>query len=106
MGAPAKLKFDPSGLPAPVALAASEIERRIQRGHTGEELLNQLAALGRLREEELTDQRSSGAVFTPYDVAAELVDRVEIGPGDTVCDPSVGPGVFLLAAAERKLHNG
>lgn len=106
MGTPAKLKFDPSGLPAPVALAASEVAQRIQRGHTGEELLKQLADLGRLREEELTDQRSSGAVFTPYNVAEELVDRVEIGPGDTVCDPSVGPGVFLLAAAERKFQSG
>ncbi len=76
MGTPAKLKFDPSGLPAPVALAANEVAQRIQRGHTGEELLNQLADLGRLREEELTDQRSSGAVFTPYDVAEELVDVI------------------------------
>lgn len=106
MGTAAGLKFDPSGLPAPVATAASAIAQRLERGDVGEEVLDQLAALGRIREQELTDHRSRGAVFTPYVVAEELVQRLAIEPTETVCDPSVGPGIFLLAAAERKFHRG
>jgi len=106
VGTPTELTPDLSGLPSPVAAAAKAVAQRIQQGGTGEELISELVDLGRLREEELTDPRASGAVFTPYAVAEELVERVAIGPGDTVCDPSVGPGVFLLAAAERKYRHG
>ena len=49
MGTAAGLKFDPSGLPAPVATAASAIAQRLERGDAGEEVLDQLAALGRIR---------------------------------------------------------
>lgn len=52
------------------------------------------------------ERRERGAHFTPRDLAAALVDRV-LTPWTatdtipTVCDPAMGAGAFLLAAADR-----
>ncbi|MEE3257527.1 MAG: N-6 DNA methylase, partial [Actinomycetota bacterium] len=73
---------------------------------TNEDLIQELANLGRLREEALTHHRATGAIFTPYPIARELTDLLTIDAGDVVCDPSAGPGIFLLAAAERKFQMG
>lgn len=45
------------------------------------------------------DRRRRGAHYTPADLAARLVALVEPRPDDRVCDPAVGGGAFLLAAA-------
>ncbi len=93
-------------MPLTVAMAADSLIERLEAGDTDEELIHEIAELGQLRERDLDDHRTSGAVFTPYSVAQEIVREVGIGAGDSVCDPAVGPGVFLLAAAEQKFHNG
>lgn len=64
--------------------------------------------LGWLHEAMLdpTGRRRSGSFYTPADVAAGVIDLVETAGGGapaTVCDPALGGGVFLLAAA-RALH--
>lgn len=64
------------------------------------EVLALLTGLGTARVGELADARTSGVVYTPPRVAASLVALAGVGSGDTVCDPAVGGGVFLVAAAE------
>jgi hypothetical protein len=51
-------------------------------------------------------RRERGAHFTPRELAAALVDRVltpwiASGTIPTICDPTMGAGAFLLAAADR-----
>jgi len=106
VGTRPSLKLDQVALPLTVAKAANALAKRLEAGDADEELIHELADLGQLRQKDLDDHRTSGAVFTPYSVAQELVREVGIEAGDSVCDPSVGPGVFLLAAAEQKFRNG
>ena len=93
-------------LPSTVALAANSLAKSIEAGGRGEEVIVELAELGQIRQKDLDDHRTNGAVFTPYSVAEELVQQVGSDAQDFVCDPSVGPGVFLLAAAEHKFRQG
>ncbi len=93
-------------LPPTVAVAANALAERLEAGETDEALIVELAELGQIRQKDLNDHRANGAVFTPYSIAEELVREVGINVEDSVCDPSVGPGVFLLAAAEHKYRQG
>ena len=93
-------------LPSTVAEAARSLAKRLEAGDGDEQVIIELAELGQIRQKDLDDHRTNGAVFTPYDVAEELVREVGIEAQDTVCDPSVGPGVFLLAVAEHKFRQG
>ena len=43
----------------------------------------------------------AGQYFTPRPVIEAMVDVVDPDPGETVCDPAVGTGGFLLAAYEH-----
>lgn len=43
----------------------------------------------------------AGQYFTPRPVIQAIVDVVDPQPGETVCDPAVGTGGFLLAAYEH-----
>ncbi|MBM46933.1 MAG: hypothetical protein CL458_11940 [Acidimicrobiaceae bacterium] len=106
MGASTSLKIDEMALPPTVALAASALAKRLEAGDRAEEVIVELAELGQIRQKGLEDHRTNGAVFTPYSVAEELVGEVGINARDIVCDPSVGPGVFLLAVAEHKFQQG
>ena len=106
MGTTTDLTFGAAQLPPAVAQAAQQILDRIENDEVDEDLIHQLASLGPLREEALIDHRATGAVFTPYPIAQELVDLLDVGAGEIVCDPSAGSGVFLLAAAERKFQRG
>jgi type I restriction enzyme M protein len=40
----------------------------------------------------------AGQYFTPRPLIAAMVEAVQPGPGDTICDPACGTGGFLLAA--------
>ena len=40
----------------------------------------------------------AGQYFTPRPLIAAIVDAVQPGPGNTICDPACGTGGFLLAA--------
>jgi len=40
----------------------------------------------------------AGQYFTPRPLIAAMVDAVQPGPGNTICDPACGTGGFLLAA--------
>ena len=42
--------------------------------------------------------KGAGQYFTPRELIKGIVDCVQPGPGDTICDPAVGTGGFLLAA--------
>ena len=101
MGTPPSLKLDQVALPLTVAKAANALAKRLEAGGAGEEVLQELAELGRLRQKDLDDHRTNGAVFTPYSVAQELVREARIDAGDIVCDPSVGPGVFCSLPQSR-----
>ena len=106
MGTSTKLTFGALQLPSAVAQAAQQVLDRIENDNGNEDLIHELANLGRLREGALKDHRATGAVFTPYPIAQELADLLAVGPGEVVCDPSVGSGVFLLAVAEQKFQRG
>lgn len=43
----------------------------------------------------------AGQYFTPRPVIQAMVDAIDPAPGETVCDPAVGTGGFLLAAYEH-----
>lgn len=77
------------GRPAAVALPPGEVD--VELLGTAYEAL-----------QEQTVRRSAGVVYTPAAVASELTalafDSV-VGGVETVCDPAVGAGAFLLAAA-------
>lgn len=70
------------------------------------------AVLGQIYERLLDSEqrRETGSHFTPPLLASQLVDLAVhdwITDGDiTVCDPAVGGGAFLLAAAEAMEHRG
>ena len=40
----------------------------------------------------------AGQYFTPRELIAAMVDCIQPGPDDTICDPACGTGGFLLAA--------
>jgi type I restriction enzyme M protein len=42
--------------------------------------------------------KGAGQYFTPRELIKGIVDCVQPGPEDTICDPAVGTGGFLLAA--------
>ena len=42
----------------------------------------------------------AGQYFTPRELIAAMVDCVQPGPDDTICDPACGTGGFLLATQE------
>jgi len=46
----------------------------------------------------------AGQYFTPRPVIQAMVDVIDPEPGETVCDPAVGTGGFLLAAYEHMRH--
>lgn len=46
----------------------------------------------------------AGQYFTPRPVIQAIVDVIDPEPGETVCDPAVGTGGFLLAAYEHMRH--
>ncbi|WP_242907567.1 class I SAM-dependent DNA methyltransferase [Actinomadura terrae] len=49
----------------------------------------------------------AGQYFTPRELIAAMVDCVQPGPDDVVCDPSCGTGGFLLAAHDYiQRHHG
>ncbi len=51
--------------------------------------------------------KGAGQYFTPRELIKAIVDCVEPGPGDTVCDPAAGTGGFLLAAYDYVVrHHG
>lgn len=106
MGTPTNLRVDSTKLPPAVERASRAVLQRIENNSTNQDVIQELANLGRLREEALTHHRATGAIFTPYPIARELIDLLTIDAGDVVCDPSAGPGIFLLAAAERKFQMG
>lgn len=61
-----------------------------------------------LKKRDLVDAKSQGVFYTPTFIARHLArrclpDRTVAGP-PTVCDPAVGGGIFLLAAAEVMLE--
>ena len=105
MGAPTSLRLKSELLPGGLHQAIKHLSERIRR-NSKDNFLEDLALLGRLRQASMSNHRRSGAVFTPYAIAEEIVKFVDLRNGDTVCDPAVGPGVFLLAAAERKMQLG
>tara|TARA_B100000579_G_scaffold377833_1_gene344156 strand:+ start:2216 stop:3859 length:1644 start_codon:yes stop_codon:yes gene_type:complete len=106
VGTSTGLRINEMALPPTVAVAANALAERLEAGETDEALIVELAELGQIRQKDLNDHRANGAVFTPYSIAEELVREVGINVEDSVCDPSVGPGVFLLAAAEHKYRQG
>ena len=65
MGTSTKLTFGAAQLPPAVAQAAQQVLDRIENDNDNEDLIHQLASLGRLREGALKDHRATGAVFTP-----------------------------------------
>jgi len=81
-----------------VALRLPEVEV----GH-GLELL---ASIGLARESALENSVEQGSVYTPINVAEEIVALAHLRNGGDVCDPAVGGGVFLLAAAEGLVAAG
>jgi type I restriction enzyme M protein len=49
----------------------------------------------------------AGQYFTPRPLITAIVDCVQPGPDDTICDPACGTGGFLLAAFEHVMeHHG
>lgn len=55
---------------------------------------------GLLAKSAQESPKGAGQYFTPRELINAIVDCVQPGPGDTVCDPACGTGGFLLAAHE------
>ncbi len=93
-------------LPTGVRAALRRVDALIEAADAPDQVLNALASVGTARVAEMSSPGASGVVYTPYDVARQLVDLCELSIDDSVCDPAVGCGVFLLAAAERLWARG
>jgi len=53
---------------------------------------------GLLAKSAAESPKGAGQYFTPRELIKGIVDVMQPGPGDTVCDPACGTGGFLLAA--------
>ncbi|HUG71694.1 MAG TPA: N-6 DNA methylase, partial [Pirellulaceae bacterium] len=53
---------------------------------------------GLLERSARESPKGAGQYFTPRQLIQAIVDCVQPGPDDTVCDPAAGTGGFLLAA--------
>lgn len=107
MGTEPNLKINWPALPSAVRVEAEKIVTDLLRKTQDSELiLESILSLGRSREKELADPVSDGAVYTPYPVAEKLVNHTNLQAGQSVCDPAMGAGVFLIAAAEKRFHLG
>ena len=53
---------------------------------------------GLLAKSAAESPKGAGQYFTPRELIRAVVDCVQPGPNDTVCDPAAGTGGFLLAA--------
>lgn len=47
---------------------------------------------------ERLSRGNNGEFFTPWNVAYMMADMLDLEPTDTVCDPTCGSGIMLLAA--------
>ncbi|HAN06936.1 MAG TPA: hypothetical protein DCP89_00420 [Acidimicrobiaceae bacterium] len=107
MGTEPKLKINWPALPSTVRVEAEKIATDLlNRTQDSELILESILSLGRSREKELADPVGDGAVYTPYPVAEKLVNHINLQAGQSVCDPAMGAGVFLIAAAEKRFHLG
>jgi hypothetical protein len=107
MGTKPKLKVNWPALPNSVRVEAEKIVTDLLSNTKEPELiLESILSLGRSREKELVDPVADGAVYTPYPVAEKLVNHIDLQAGQSVCDPAMGAGVFLVAAAEKRFHLG
>ena len=107
MGTEPKLKINWPALPSTVRVEAEKIATDLlNKTQDSELILESILSLGRSREKELADPVGDGAVYTPYHVAEKLVNHINLQAGQSVCDPAMGAGVFLIAAAEKRFHLG
>jgi hypothetical protein len=107
MGTKPKLKVNWPALPNSVRVEAEKIVTDLlNKTQESELILQSILSLGRSREKELADPVADGAVYTPYPVAEQLVNHIDLQAGQSVCDPAMGAGVFLIAAAEKRFHLG
>jgi hypothetical protein len=53
---------------------------------------------GLLAKSAAESPKGAGQYFTPRELIKAIVDAMQPGPEDTVCDPACGTGGFLLAA--------
>jgi len=62
---------------------------------------------GLLAKSAAESPKGAGQYFTPRELIKAIVDVMQPGPDDTVCDPAVGTGGFLLAAVDYVIrHHG
>ena len=62
---------------------------------------------GLLARSAAESPKGAGQYFTPRELIKAIVDVMQPGPDDTVCDPACGTGGFLLAAHDYVLgHHG
>lgn len=62
---------------------------------------------GLLAKSAAESPKGAGQYFTPRELIKAIVDCARPGPDDTVCDPAVGTGGFLLAAHDYVVrHHG
>lgn len=50
------------------------------------------------------DGQTLGIILTPRHITDLMCDLVDVGPGDTVLDPTCGTGGFLISAMHRMIH--
>jgi type I restriction enzyme M protein len=59
---------------------------------------------GLLAKSAAESPKGAGQYFTPRELIKAIVDVMQPGPADTVCDPACGTGGFLLAAHDYVLR--
>jgi hypothetical protein len=84
---------------------AEDVALRLPEVEAGQ-ALELLASIGLARESALEASVEQGSVYTPVDVANQIVALAHLRIGGDICDPAVGGGVFLLAAAEALVAAG
>src|SRR5436190_1716227 len=102
----------PKGKDWPALLAKDGDELETHYRHVLEELGKRHGLLGvifRKAQNKIQDpaklrrliedvKGGAGQYFTPRPLIAAIVDAVQPAPGNTICDPACGTGLFLLAA--------
>lgn len=60
---------------------------------------------GLLAKSAAESPKGAGQYFTPRELIKAIVDVMQPGPGDTLCDPACGTGGFLVAAHDYVLKH-
>ena len=54
---------------------------------------------------DINNIKNNGVVFTPLNIATQIIENIKPKITDKICEPSVGKGVFVFALIDYFLKN-